>query len=241
MEAAAAQAVSPAPDKAGRFPRDAYLKVAVAVLVTWTLILIAGFLYAEQADRYSQTHFIAVLLQVVYETPFQPLFLVIVLLPIYLGAARNAPWPALAAGGLMMISVVLPHGRFESLDTSGVVADPVLGVHNSLFQLAGPGHQMPQFVSVVTLLLMGGVTAMFWQPRVGAVIGLMGLISMAFVWNAAFDNPATEGGQPKIAFIDSSLQYAYYLAWAGAVIGLVDKWGWLSLRSSTPGFQESDS
>lgn len=217
---------TPSPHKqVGASPREVYLKLAVAILVTWTLILIAGFLYSDQADRYSEPYIVAVLLQIVYETPFQPLFLVIVLAPIYVGAARNLPWPTLATVGLMMVSVIQPYARFNNLDTSGVVgADPVLSVHNSLIQLAGPGHQMPQFVSVVTLLMMGGITAIFWQARIGALIGLMGLISMAFVWNAAYHDPATLGGPASIQFLDSNLQYGYYLAWVGAAIGIVGQW-----------------
>ena len=222
MAAAAPQTAWTLPAGLDRWADDAYAKLAAAVAISWALILIAGFLYSRQADGYSEPHVIAVLLQIVYESPFQPLFLVIILVPVYLGAARNVSWPALAAGGLMIVSVVLPYARFQSLETdNAAVVGAVLSEHNSLFQLAGPGHQMPQFVSVLTLLLMGGVTAMFWNRRVGGVIGLMGLISMAFVWNAVYDSPPTLAGLPQIAFLDAGLQYGYYLAWAGIAIGII--------------------
>ncbi|MCH8102618.1 MAG: hypothetical protein IIB28_05635, partial [Chloroflexi bacterium] len=143
----------------------------MAVTGTWVLMLSAAFIFSEQADRYSNTHIVAVMRQLVYESPFQPLFLVVILAPIYLGAARGVAWPALISGGLIMVAVVLPFARFAALDVNAVVgADPVDGIHNSLFQLAGPGHEMPQFVSTVTLLLMAGVVTLFWQPRIGGII-----------------------------------------------------------------------
>ena len=122
-----------------------------------------------------------------------------------------------------MLSALLPHARFATLDAAGGVGIPssLAGYHNSLFQLAGPGNAMPQFVSIVTLVLMGGMVAMFWQPRIGGIIGLLGVISMAFVWNAAIDEPSIIDGVPKIEFTDASLQLGYYFAWAGAVIALV--------------------
>ena len=123
----------------------------------------------------------------------------------------------------MMLSVLLPHARFATLDAPDGVGIPssLVGYHNSLFQLAGPGNAMPQFVSIVTLVLMGGMVAMFWQPRVGGIIGLLGVISMAFVWGAAVDEPPIIDGFPRIDFTDASLQLGYYFAWAGAVIALV--------------------
>ncbi len=207
--------------------RDVYLKLAVAVAGTWVLILTAAFIFSEQADRYSNAHVVAVLRQLVYETPFQPLFLVVILVPIYLAAARGVAWPALISGGLMMVAALLPFARFAELDVNAVVgADPVEGIHNSLFQLAGPGHGMPQFVSTVTLMLMGGLVAMFWQLRIGGVIGLMAVISMAFVWQAALDDPPSIGNALKIDFIDGNLQYGYYVAWAGAIAAALGEWAW---------------
>ncbi|MCH8103328.1 MAG: hypothetical protein IIB28_09285 [Chloroflexi bacterium] len=207
--------------------RDVYLKLAVAVTATWVLILTAAFIFSEQADRYSNTHIVAVMRQLVYETPFQPLFLVVILVPIYLAAARGVAWPALISGGLIMVAVVLPFARFAALDVNAVVgADPVDGIHNSLFQLAGPGHEMPQFVSTVTLMLMAGVVTMFWQPRIGGIIGLMAVISLAFIWEAALDDPPSVGNALKIGFIDGDLQFGYYLAWAGAIAAVLGEWAW---------------
>jgi hypothetical protein len=174
---------------------------------------------------------VAVLRQLVYETPFQPLFLVIILVPIYLAAARGVAWPALISGGLMMVAVVLPFARFAVLDVNAVVgADPVEGIHNSLLQLAGPGHEMPQFVATVTLMLMAGAVAMFWQPRIGGIIGLMAVISMAFVWEAALDDPPSAGNALKIDFIDGDLQFGYYLAWTGAIAAVLGEWAWRPWR-----------
>ena len=198
-------------------------KLIATVAISWIMLILFGFLYAEQAGLYSEPHVIAVLLQVVYETPFQPLFLVVVLTPMFVAAARSVSWLALASGGLMMLSVLLPHARFATLEGIDGAGSPsvLVGYHNSLFQLAGPGNAMPQFVSIVTLVLMGGMVAMFWQPRVGGIIGLLGVISMAFVWGAAIDEPPIIDGVPRIGFTDTSLQLGYYFAWAGAVIALV--------------------
>ena len=85
--------------------------------------------------------------------------------------------------------------------------------------------------------MIGGITTIFWQARIGALIGLMGLISMAFVWNAAYHDPATLGGSAKIQFLDSNLQYVYYLAWVGAAIGIVGQWRllpWPRRATSSP-------
>lgn len=222
--------------------RDAYLKLAAAVAATVVLIVAAAFIFSEQADRYSDTHVLAVLRQLVYETPFQPLFLLVILVPIYLAAARDVPWPNLISGGLMMVAVALPFARFAELDVNAVVgADPVEGIHNSLIQLAGPGHEMPQFVSTVTLLLMAGVVAMFWQPRIGGIIGLMAVISMAFVWQAALDDPPSVGSALKIDFIDGDLQFGYYLAWAGAIAAVVGEWAWRPWRSRAGEAGKADS
>jgi hypothetical protein len=200
-----------------------YAKVAAAIAATAVLLLIAGFLYDEQAGTYSEPYVIAVLLQIVYETPFQPLFLIIALTPIYLAAARNISWSALASGGLMTIALVLPFARFLVINLTPGGPDPA-GFHNSLFQLAGPGHRMPQFVSIVTLLFMGGLVAMFWRPRVGGLIGIIGVITMIFVWPAVHDEPPSRGGEPEVIFFGRGLLFGYYIAWAGAVLGLVGQW-----------------
>lgn len=206
-----------------RSSRERYAKLAFAVAVTSILVLIAGFMYDEQAGTYDQPYVIAVLLQIVYETPFQPLFLIIALLPVYLAAARNVSWVALSSGGLMTVSLVLPYARFLAINTSAIGPDPA-GFHNSLFQLAGPGHQMPQFVSIVTLMFMGGLVALFWRPRVGGLIGLIGAITMIFVWPAVHDEPPTRAGEPEVIFFGRSLLFGYYLAWSGAILGIIGQW-----------------
>ena len=241
--AAATQFLSGASGFSLAASRETYLKLAVAITATWTLLFISAFIFTEQADRYSNTHVVGVLRQLVYETPFQPLFLIVILVPIYLAAARGVPWPALISGGLMMIAILLPFARFSVLDVNAIVgADPVEGVHNSLFQLAGPGHHMPQFVATVTLMLMAAVVAMFWQPRIGGLIGLMAVISMAFVWDAAVDDPPSVGGALKINFIDGDLQFGYYLAWAGAIAAVLGEWAWRPWQSDLgPGDPDLDS
>jgi hypothetical protein len=207
----------------GRGGWERYAKLAAAVAVTSILVLIAGFTYDEQAGTYDQLYVIAVLLQIVYETPFQPLFLIIALLPIYLAAARNVSSVALASGGLMTLSLVLPFARFLAINASAIGPDPA-GFHNSLFQLAGPGHQMPQFVSIVTLMFMGGLVALFWRPRVGGLIGLIGAITMIFVWPAVHDEPPTRAGEAEVIFFGRGLLFGYYLAWAGAILGIIGQW-----------------
>lgn len=203
--------------------RGRYAKVAVALAGTFALLLIAGFTYDEQAGTYDQPYVIAVLLQIVYETPFQPLFLIIALTPVYLAAARNVTWVALAAGGLMTLALVLPFARFLAINATAAGPEPA-GFHNSLLQLAGPGHRMPQFVSIVTLIFMGGLVALFWRPRVGGLIGIIGVITMIFVWPAVHDEPPTRGGEAEIIFFSRGLLFGYYIAWAGAILGLLGQW-----------------
>ncbi|MBI4306157.1 MAG: hypothetical protein HY678_07530 [Chloroflexi bacterium] len=200
---------------------DRYRKLAAVVVVSVALLLIANFLYDEQAGAYDQPYVLAVLLQLVYETPFQPLFLVIALLPVYWAAARNVSWPALAAGALLMLSLVLPYARFLAIDASLPTGPEPGGFHNSLFQLAGPGHSMPQFVSILTLMLMGGLVSLLWHPRVGGLIGLIGAITMIFVWPAVHDDPPTRGGEAEVIFFGRGLLFGYYLAWAGAAVGII--------------------
>ena len=211
--------------------KELWWKVGAAVGVSILLLLISGFLYPEQARLYDLPHFVGVLKQIFYETPFQPLFLIIALVPLFFAAARNVSWEALTVGGLLVVAVVMPFARFQSLDPA-IAADLtfVPGAHNSVFQMAGPGNEMPTFVAVVVLLLMGGITAMFWRPRVGAVIGLMAVVTMALVWPETFDNPPVRSGNPVIVFQDGQLLFGYYLAWAGAAIGVVGFSTWAELR-----------
>ena len=199
-------------------------KLGVTLAVSLILLFISAFIYTEQADTYDVPHVVAVLRQLIYETPFQPLFLIVALVPIYLAAARTTSIVGLLSGTLLMTASLLPFARFEVTDPVAGTLVLTEGFHNSLFQLAGPGHEMPQFVAAVTLLTMGGVVAMFWQPRIGGIIGLMGVISLAFVWNAVLDDPPYENGVPKIIFTDSNLLYGYYLAWAGAALALLGDW-----------------
>jgi hypothetical protein len=199
-------------------------KLAAAASVSLILLLVSAFMYMEQADTYDVPHVVAVLRQLVYETPFQPLFLFVALVPIYLATARTSSRVGLISGMLLMTASLLPFARFEVTDPVAGTITLTEGFQNSLFQLAGSGHEMPQFVAAVTLLMMGGVVAMFWQPRIGGIIGLMGVISLAFVWNAVLDDPPFENGVQKIIFTDSNLLYGYYLAWAGAALALLGEW-----------------
>ncbi len=212
--------------------RQTWWKVGAAVGLSIVVLLISGFLYPEQARLYDLPHFVGVLKQIVFETPFQPLFLVVALVPLYFAAARNVSWEALTVGGLLVVSAVMPFARFVSLDPA-LAADPtfVPGAHNSVFQLAGPGNEMPAFVSVVVLLLMGGITAMFWRPRVGGIIGLMAVVTMSFVWPATFDNPPVRDGSPVVVFVSGRMLFGYYIAWAGAVAGVLGVSAWSDLRA----------
>ena len=209
--------------------RAMWWKIGAAVGVSIVLLLISGFLYPQQARYYEDLpHFFGVLRQIFYETPFQPLFLIIALVPVYFAAARNVSWEALTTGGLLAVSVVMPFARFLSLDPT-LAADAT--AHNSVFQMAGPGNEMPTFVAVVVLLLMGGITAMFWRPRVGAVIGLMAVVTMALVWPEIRDNPPVQNGDPLIGFESGQLLFGYYLAWFGGAIGVLGFSFWKELRT----------
>ena len=209
-------------------------KLATTLALSLILLIISAFIYTEQADTYDVPHAVAVLRQLVYETPFQPLFLIVALVPIYFAAARTSSRVGLLSGTLLMTASLLPFARFEVIDSVAGTISLTEGFHNSLFQLAGPGHEMPQFVASVTLLMMGGVVAMFWQPRIGGIIGLLGVISMAFVWNAVLDDPPYQNGVQKIIFTDSNLLYGYYLAWAGAALALLGEWMIVAYRRYSP-------
>jgi hypothetical protein len=227
------------PSLRGRLALDTLKQRLTATLALSLILLFVGaFLYTEQADTYDQSHVISVLRQLVYETPFQPLFLIVALVPIYLAAARTSSLVGLLSGTLLMTASLLPFARFEVTDPVAGTIVLTEGFHNSLFQLAGPGHQMPQFVAAVTLLMMGGVVAMFWQTRVGGIIGLMGVISLAFVWDAVLDAPPFEDGIQKIIFFDSKLLFGYYLAWAGAAVALLGEWIVMAYHRYLPAVSE---
>ena len=208
--------------------KEIWWKIGAAAGVSIVLLLISGFLYPEQARLYDLPHFVAVLKQVFFETPFQPLFLIIALVPLFFAAARNVSWEALISGGLLVVAVVMPFTRFLSIDPA---SQAEATAHNSVFQMAGPGNEMPTFVAVVVLLMMGGITAMFWRPRVGGVIGLMAVVTMALVWPEIHDNPPTRDGNPVIIFESGQLLFGYYLAWAGAVIGVLGFSSWREVRN----------
>jgi hypothetical protein len=230
------------PSLGGRLALDTPLqRLAVTLVLSLILLFVGAFLYTEQAGTYDQSHVIAVLRQLVYETPFQPLFLIVALVPIYLAAARTSSLVGLLSGTLLMTASLLPFARFEVTDPVAGAIVLTEGFHNSLFQLAGPGHLMPQFVAAVTLLMMGGVVAMFWQPRVGGIIGLMGVISLAFIWSAVLDDPPYEAGIQKIIFTDSKLPFGYYLAWAGAAVALLGELIVVAYRRYSPAESEMNA
>lgn len=225
-----------APPRAGVM-RQARVKLAIVVAGSIAALLAAGFLYPAQADLYEQAFVVAVLRQIVYETPFQPIFLIVAVGPVCFAAARGVSWVALFGGGLITLSIVLPYARFEIVDLeSGAVES----AHNSLFQLAGPGHRMPEFVSIVALMLIGGLSAMFWRPRVGGLIGVMGVITAAFVWPAVYDDPPLLSGDNVAVFPSNALLFGYYVAWLGALVAVAGPWGgpgsireWLAARGAS--------
>jgi hypothetical protein len=64
-------------------------KLAATLALSLILLFISAFMYTEQADTYDLPHVVAVCRQLIYGTPFQPLFLIVALVPIYLAAART--------------------------------------------------------------------------------------------------------------------------------------------------------
>lgn len=196
----------------------ARFKLAVTVAVTATALLTSALIYSGQADLYESSFAVSIIRQITRETEFQPIYLVVVLAPIFIAAARNVSWIALASGGLIMLSILLPYARWEYVD---IASGEVKGAHNSLYQLAGPGHQMPQFVSVLVLMMMGGATALFWRVRIGGVIAIMGAVTIAFVWPAVLDEPPLIDNRALIVFQDNALLFGFYIAVLGALIALV--------------------
>jgi len=190
----------------------------VTALATILVLVISALIYSDQADLYDSSFVVSLIRQVTTETVFQPIYLVVVLVPIFIAAARNVSWLALGSGGLILLSILLPYARFEYIDAA---TRELEGAHNSLFQLAGPGHRMPEFVSVLTLMLMGGATALFWRVRIGGLIAVMGAITTAFVWPTVFDEPPVIDDRALIEFPSKSLLFGYYIAWFGAVIAVL--------------------
>ena len=209
-------------------------KIIVSAVVVVVGLLFSAVLYSDQADLYDSSFALAIVRQITAETAFQPFFLIASLVPIFLAAARNTSWLALAAGGLILLSVLMPYARFEYID---VTTGEIDGAHNSLYQLAGPGHHMPTFVSVLFLMLLAGVTAMFWRVRIGGLIAVMGAITTAFVWPTVFDEPPVIDDSALIIFPSKSLLFGYYIAWFGAVIAVI---GEASIVSRLFGRDRSD-
>ncbi|MCH7907050.1 MAG: hypothetical protein IIC29_08090 [Chloroflexi bacterium] len=215
----------------------ARVKLAAAVVVTATLLLASALIYSDQADLYETSFAVSIIRQITTETEFQSLYLVIILTPLFVAAARNVSWIALAAGGLIMLSILMPYARWEYVD---IASGQVEGAHNSLYQLAGPGHQMPQFVSVLVLAMMGGVTALFWRVRIGGLIAVLGAITMAFVWPAVLDEPPVIDDRALIVFQDDALLFGYYITWFGALIAVIGE-GSLLARLTGRGRSDADS
>ncbi|MDA1258178.1 MAG: hypothetical protein O3C10_10125 [Chloroflexi bacterium] len=201
-----------------RLIHTAYFKLAVTVSVAAAALLASALIYSDQADLYESSFAVSIVRQITTETAFQPLYLVIVLAPIFIAAARNVSWLSLVSGGLIMLSVLLPYARWTYVE---IATGEIEGAHNSLYQLAGPGHQMPQFVSVLVLMMMAGITALFWRVRIGGLIAVMGAITTAFVWPAVFDEPPLIDGRALIVFNSDTLLFGYYVAWFGAVIAVI--------------------
>lgn len=196
----------------------AQFKLVTAVILIATALLVSALIYSDQADLYESSFAISIIRQITTETAFQPIYLVIVLSPILIAAARNVTWIALASGGLIMLSILLPWARWEYVD---IASGDIKGAHNSLYQLAGPGHQMPQFVSVLVLMIMSGATALFWRVRIGGLIAIMGAVTMIFVWPAVLDEPPIIDDRALIVFQGNALLFGFYIAVFGALIALV--------------------
>ncbi len=210
-------------------------KIVISVLVVLFGLVISALIYPEQADLYDSTFVVAIVKQLTYETAFQPIYLVVVIVPILFAAARNVSWLALGAGGLILLSILLPFARFEYID---VTTGDIERAHNSLYQLAGPGHRMPEFVSVLFLMLMAGGTALFWRVRIGGLIAILGAVTMAFVSPTVFDRPPVVDDLPLILFPSKALLFGYYIAWFGALIAVI---GEASLLSRLTGRKSSDA
>lgn len=210
-------------------------KIVASAVVSVGMLLVSALIYSDQADLYDSTFAVALVRQMTAETVFQPIYLVVILVPIFIAAARNVSWLALIAGGLILLSVLLPYARFEYID---IASGEIDGAHNSLYQLAGPGHKMPQFVSVLVLMLMAGATALFWRARIGGLIAVLGAITTAFVWPAVFDEPPVVDNQAIIIFPSKALLFGYYIAWFGAVIAVI---GEASIVARLLGRDSSDS
>ncbi len=193
-------------------------KLIVSAAVSVIALVVSALLYSDQADLYDSTFAISIVRQITAETVFQPIYLVVVLIPILFAAARNVSWLALAAGGLILLSILLPYARFEYLD---VASGDIDGAHNSLYQLAGPGHRMPQFVSVLVLMLLAGGTALFWRIRIGGLIAIMGAVTFVFVWPTVFDEPPVIDDEALILFPSKALLFGYYIAWFGALLAII--------------------
>lgn len=212
----------------------ARFKLAASVVVTAGALLASALIYSDQADLYESSFAISIIRQITRETVFQPIYLVIVLSPIYIAAARNVSWIALVSGGLIMLSILLPWGRWEYLD---IATGEVKGAHNSLYQLAGPLHNMPQFVSVTVLMMLGGATALFWRVRIGGIITIMGAVTTVFVWPAVLDDPPLIDNRALIVFQGDSLLFGFYIAVFGALIAII---GQASLLARLTGRGRSD-
>lgn len=228
-----------APSSGSRVPaiHTARVKLVAAVVVTITALLTSALIYSDQADLYESSFAVSIIRQITTETAFQPIYLVVVLVPIFIAAARNVSWIALVSGGLIMLSILLPYARWEYLDIS---SGEVQGAHNSLYQLAGPGHQMPQFVSVLVLMIMSGATALFWRVRIGGLIAIMGAVTMAVVWPAVLDEPPLIDNRALIVFTDDALLFGFYIAVFGAVIAVIGE-GSLVARLTGRGRSNGDA
>ncbi len=158
-------------------------KIVASAVVSVGMLLVSALIYSDQADLYDSTFAVALVRQMTAETVFQPIYLVVILVPIFIAAARNVSWLALIAGGLILLSVLLPYARFEYID---IASGDIDGAHNSLYQLAGPGHQMPQFASVLVLLLRARATPLFLLARVVCPLGVLRSIRPASRWAPGF-------------------------------------------------------
>jgi hypothetical protein len=210
-------------------------KIVISALVIIIGLIVSALIYSDQADLYDSAFPVSIVRQLTYETAFQPIYLVVVVVPIMFAAARNVSWLALGAGGLILMSILLPYARFEYFD---VTTGDIERAHNSLYQLAGPGHRMPEFVSVLFLMLMAGGTALFWRVRIGGLIAILGAITMAFVWPTVFNEPPVIDDEALILFPGKALLFGYYIAWFGALIAVI---GEASLLTRLTGRKNSDA
>ncbi len=194
-------------------------RLSTSLLFAFGLLFIGAAVHDEQLEVFGSPPYPLYLFrQVFYESVAHPFYLFVAVTPIAAAAWLQVGWIRLVAGGLPLLSTVLPYGAFEYYRLSN---GELVGYHASLHQLASPQHEMGALLPGLLLITAGGIVSLAWRAGPGAFLSATGLVITFVGWSITERAGSfVIDDRALMSFPTSPLLFGYYIAWVGAITGL---------------------